>query len=369
MKVRLLLFTLVLISFSSSYGQVVKNGIVGYWPFNNNADDLTANKNHGKVTGATLTKDRYGNANSAYYFDGSGDYIDLGSSSTLFPRNLTLSFWIKHDGTQANMSLVNCHNGNNGEWGVVSVIQNNTNGFVSGIGAGSNNHAMSFISYNKLDDDQWHMVTIYFDSKNNTKLGVYIDGCFAGYNNWSGSSGGFSGADVLTYDGTTHWYVGAAAQFFASKVNNGPQYFEGAIDDIALYDRVLTDMEIKMMYACQSVVVYDTVKVYDTIPLAVTDTLIMNLKNLSSTAPNPCGVKIYPNPTDNLLYINNSSACLSAGYQIKIVDNVGKTVYNSGITTSVQTVTLKDFANSGMYFVEITNSTGILLDRKKILVQ
>lgn len=39
------------------------NGLVSYWPF-------SGNLNTGIVNGATLTKDRFGNANNAYSFNG-----------------------------------------------------------------------------------------------------------------------------------------------------------------------------------------------------------------------------------------------------------------------------------------------------------
>ncbi|MDD4206120.1 MAG: hypothetical protein PHH55_08610, partial [Candidatus Delongbacteria bacterium] len=44
-------------------------------PFSGNANDASGNGNHGAVHGATLTEDRFGNPNSAYYFDGIDDEI------------------------------------------------------------------------------------------------------------------------------------------------------------------------------------------------------------------------------------------------------------------------------------------------------
>ena len=55
---------------------VPTNGLVGWWPFNGNANDESGNGNNGTVNGATLTADRFGNANSAYSFDGVDDYIN-----------------------------------------------------------------------------------------------------------------------------------------------------------------------------------------------------------------------------------------------------------------------------------------------------
>ncbi len=45
------------------------DGLVGWWPFNGNANDESGNGNDGTVIGATLTTDRFGNTNSAYFFN------------------------------------------------------------------------------------------------------------------------------------------------------------------------------------------------------------------------------------------------------------------------------------------------------------
>jgi hypothetical protein len=40
---------------------VPSNGLVGYWPFNGNANDESGTGNNGTVNGAVLTTDRFGN--------------------------------------------------------------------------------------------------------------------------------------------------------------------------------------------------------------------------------------------------------------------------------------------------------------------
>ena len=65
-------------------------GLVAYYPFNGNAND-------GTVHGATLTEDRFGNANSAYSFDGVDDYISIPFSSDFdFSQEKQISYgvWI-----------------------------------------------------------------------------------------------------------------------------------------------------------------------------------------------------------------------------------------------------------------------------------
>ena len=54
------------------------DGLIGYYPFNGNANDESGNGNHGTPNGAYLTIDRFGDADEAYYFDGIDDNIDCG---------------------------------------------------------------------------------------------------------------------------------------------------------------------------------------------------------------------------------------------------------------------------------------------------
>jgi len=44
----------------------LSEGLIGYYPFNGNGDDLSGNGHHGAVTGALLIDDWFGNPNSAF---------------------------------------------------------------------------------------------------------------------------------------------------------------------------------------------------------------------------------------------------------------------------------------------------------------
>ena len=55
---------------------VPTNGLVGWWPFNGNANDESGNGINGSVNGAILATDRIGNLNDAYSFNDNSS-IDL----------------------------------------------------------------------------------------------------------------------------------------------------------------------------------------------------------------------------------------------------------------------------------------------------
>lgn len=78
--------------------QIPTDGLIAYYPFNGNANDVSGNKSNALSFGATLTSDRFGKANNAYRFNGSTDYmnasipnIPIGNSSR------TISGWFKTD--------------------------------------------------------------------------------------------------------------------------------------------------------------------------------------------------------------------------------------------------------------------------------
>jgi hypothetical protein len=80
---------------------VPTNGLVGWWPFNGNANDESGNGNHGTVNGATLAADRFGNAGKAYSFDGVDDFVQISNNPLLEPSNsISISAWVFIDSNQ-----------------------------------------------------------------------------------------------------------------------------------------------------------------------------------------------------------------------------------------------------------------------------
>lgn len=93
---------------------VLPDTLVAHYPFDGNAADSSGFENDGEVFGATLTKDRFGNENSAYEFDGIDDFIDGGSSESLrITGDLTLSFWFNADSFDGVTSGILTYQGSN----------------------------------------------------------------------------------------------------------------------------------------------------------------------------------------------------------------------------------------------------------------
>ncbi|MEN9332315.1 MAG: hypothetical protein RLZZ94_1405 [Bacteroidota bacterium] len=129
MKYKLLLAVFV-ITVSSALAQVPTyvptNGLVGWWPFNGNANDESGNGNNGiinnKSQGVILfSSDRLGFANSCIQFDNlpqwnsDGAYLSLPASlSCDLSQNFSFSFWAKPIASNSACELINKGRDNSG---------------------------------------------------------------------------------------------------------------------------------------------------------------------------------------------------------------------------------------------------------------
>ena len=79
-------------SYCDSSNFLLQDGLVGYWPFCENSNDVVGG-NNGTTVGPTLSTDRFGNVNNSYAFDGVDDYIDMGAPILTGETQVTYSFW------------------------------------------------------------------------------------------------------------------------------------------------------------------------------------------------------------------------------------------------------------------------------------
>jgi len=223
-------FTLLLICIGIALftnAQIPTNGLVGYWSFSGNANDESGNGHNGTVNGATLTTDRFGNANSAYSFDGTNDYIYITNSTLVSGNALTVSVWAKTDTPQQYGCLV--ITGNQNDYGI-GYYPGDTASFgvvfTYGSGGTFNCTNQNFIS------NGWNHYILTF---NGSILKGYINGVLSGSMNLSGSIGTTPQADYLS--------------FGCYMLNGNPysSFFKGSLDDILIYNTVLDSSDISIL--------------------------------------------------------------------------------------------------------------------------
>ena len=118
--------------------------------------------------------------------------------------------------------------------------------------------------------------------------------------------------------------------------------------------------------ASQTTIVADTVgnvcSTYDTLIITVHFTTGINANTSNS-------IKFYPNPTNDILNIDNGNYQAMSGYSIKIVSLTGAVIYNQPITTQSVQISMNDFGTTGLYFAQIIDPNNAIVDSKKIVLQ
>lgn len=206
------------------------NGLVGYWPFTGNAADSSGNGNNGTVNGATLTTDRYGNANKAYSYDGSSSYINVPNSSSLqFNGGITISTWLNASSSPSPVSYWFSKGSDGGTpYSWISNLIGSTKIMNIGVYDNSNNY-VGVSSNTALQLNTWINFAVTFDGIN---AKAYVNGVLE--NTISCSYNTFANAYDLT---------------FGRRYNSGSPYFwDGKIDDFGIWNRALSEPEIKRLY-------------------------------------------------------------------------------------------------------------------------
>ena len=100
----------------------------------------------------------------------------------------------------------------------------------------------------------------------------------------------------------------------------------------------------------------------------MTDTLIIDVVlSVNPTVENQ--IKIFPNPTNNLLVIDLGNYASMSGYSLKIVNDIGQQIFGSPVNLPSLTVDLNQFGASGLYFVQVINPFSQVVVEKKIVLQ
>jgi hypothetical protein len=230
----------------------VCDGLVAYYPFFGNARDTSGNSLDGLVKGATLTTDRDGNANRAYQFNGktfdngTTTHIELPLSSltqNLEQSDYSLVAWVKpesdppgsldnwyaygmiHSYSSIHDYGLRYHWSNCFEMGNPVFYDNQTE--ISWGGASA---------CQKDFNQYYHVVGVGDSTNDNTK--IYVNGKLEHTRTWE-NSGKPDPSKV-----NKKWFIGSMNPTSVTS----PLTMEGVIDEIRMYNRTLTALEIETIY-------------------------------------------------------------------------------------------------------------------------
>jgi hypothetical protein len=206
-------------------------GLQAFYPFSGNADDFSDHGHDAVIFGGTeATTDRFGNTNSAFKFDGIDDYINTYSSFDFEKR--TLSAWINpfelvgsggsDDNTLIHVAMTmddyQLH------YGILRIdVDDGEMKLWAGGTTGTFTKTPVFI-------DTWYHIVLIRDS---LLTEYYLNGEFIG--------NGSSDSIASSFNPNSDFVIGCGRS-----LQN--QFFKGKIDDIRIYNRVLTECEIALLF-------------------------------------------------------------------------------------------------------------------------
>lgn len=303
------------------------NGLVAWYSFNGNVDDISGKGNHGTIFGgATFQNDRFGKTNQAILFDGINDYVSIPRNSSVEPTNsITINAWI----TPVRMANVGWRTllSKNVAIGFDPFISysiqtssaasiNNKWGFyVSNGTAGS---LKSLLATKALEDKDTLMITAVLG---NGLMKLFINGQLDTSIAFVGNIG-YADLDLL----------------LGYNLNGPNEYYKGSIDELGIWNKALTSSQIANIYTNGGGILSSTIS-------------IANSNNR---------VNIYPNPANTEL---NFTLEQSGIYKAELTGISGSLT----ITTSGSSIDISALP-AGIYVLKIFDTKNILISTNKIAI-
>lgn len=232
----LLFIALNVIASSSLFAQIPpylpSNGLVGYWSFDGNTNDLSGNNNNGTIVGtSSFDINRFGESNKSYSFNGA-QYISINSSPSLqSPTSaITISAWIYIQDWDVSIQ---------GKWAPILCTSRSSIGApqyrltLKDTAIDFTFESMQTISTPKFELNRWYFVVV---TSNKTSIDTYING----------SLSSVTYPNVTTIPSFQNLEIGR--DFIKTDATHQTHYFHGKLDDIGIWNRELTQTEISNLY-------------------------------------------------------------------------------------------------------------------------
>lgn len=230
--------------FKVKINPIPTNGLVAYYPFNGNANEIISNKTNNEIKVATLTNDRSNKINSAYKFYGIEKASKITSffSNNIINNSVSLSMWFKLDshgewnGTKGGFQQNLLTFGGGWKSGIQVIIKSSEQSLITRFFCSdcSNRTAWEYSdSGNYLG--KWRHIVYTIDNET-SKLKLYLDGKLVQVNTTN-----FKQIINPLTIGANPTVVLSGNETLESWMFNP---FNGSIDDIRIYNRSLSDTEI-----------------------------------------------------------------------------------------------------------------------------
>ena len=299
----------VILTFSLTIeAQFVTNGLHAHFKFENNTLDETIFANHLYSDSSNTVYSQFSSNDQALEINNNNVVSQIGSFNNSNFTQSAVSLWFRADMINNNQVDQIILQGASAGFGIG--VKNVSGKIFAWFSHSSSNAIVSNLNY---VNSTWHHLVA---QNNGSVTELYIDGSLKKLQNenFSTGSGSTSGKKI---------FIGGS--------NLNVRHFTGGVNDVRIYNRTLTQLEI------------DTLSNPGTITF---------LKEINKTSHN---IEVYPNPTTDQINYHIDQSFLNSSLSIKNI--TGQEVYQSRITKTGKNSISLDFTD-GVYLMEITKPNG-----------
>lgn len=212
----------------------LQDGLIAYYPFTGNLQDLSGNGHNGISHSTSLAIDRFGNSNQALYLTGSmTSYMEIPHHNDLnLKGDFTVCFWINTPFLPTGYSVI-FGKGQDITNFYGFVLDGETQNFLL---ANSQGNYQPCAELGSITTNTWYFIALY-QSQAANKHGLYINNQFVAENPYYN----FTANNIYPLIIGRH-YVFADG-------SGGYEYpYRGNFDDLRIYNRALTIAELDALY-------------------------------------------------------------------------------------------------------------------------
>lgn len=300
----------------------IENGLVAHYPFNGDATDVIGG-NNGTVVGAELTTDRFGNEQSAYQFSGNGDYVAIDHFD--LTDTFTITAWVKIDDFSSGNSIFGNYPGSYAPTEGFELLANTNTDKNIKIHTNGRNSTLNAPEID-LETNKWYFIVASYDGEGN---------CSIYANNLLLSSG----------SNLSNYIPSSSSTKIGASVNSTSNNFSGIIDDLRIYNKVISSEEMNDLFMERIC----TEKVTETITIYAIDS-----QDQTSTIINDeINIVAYPNPVNTNIQIKAESVIIS----VELYDARGLVVLTEEVNTKAVEINFDEIAQ-GAYILKVVTENG-----------
>ena len=221
--------------FANSPVMSLTSGLVGYWTFDGQHTnwatgkvfDMSGKGNTGTMTSmSTSTTPVAGKFGQAFKFDGVDDYVSMGTSATygFTSSDFSASAWIYSTNLTPTGQIVGRYSNSNDGWSLYQRGSSNQIAFRT-----AQSGAVQQTNSNAIQTNKWYHVAAV---RKGSSVSIYINGVYSVSSAGTHIDPAFNAGrnSIIGLGGTSN------------------QYFPGLIDDVRIYNRVLSAGEVQKLY-------------------------------------------------------------------------------------------------------------------------